>query len=415
MSQTQHATKDTPYTVYPGTAAQDIELDSQILKVICPDLLPHTTQGDVAPGMATSTVSLNTPSGNKTTADVTIVNHFVATWDGDPYMRHPPMVRRGEPVELFRRSNQDKWYWRATGRGRNFRTTDRMYCEISATSTNSPNPNTNPSQTADGVKNDDTTYSFYMDSVTKKIGFKTSSVNGEACRFSGEFDLASGMWSITDNPGDTAGSDSGSGDGNRIFMDTGSKSGTPVFQVNNSKGTTIKFQGEDCYIKVPKRLFVDIGERAILNSPITFLNRDTVGYVFVKARSIVVETAKDITAKIGGVLGIDVSSTKITGDLIVGRIRAISFIKGVVGSLYKSSTCAPADTAGVTVVDNAADTNYSGAGNRHAAAAEQFIQAMTETVSLFNEVKAKTGAPSDPSSLNTIANASTLSSIQGDS
>lgn len=413
MSQPQVAAKQTPYTVYPATAAADIEEDSQVLMVICPDLLPHSTAGDVVGGSVTSSINIATPSGTKSQADATFVNYLTATWEGISGHRYPPMVRRGEPIEVYKLANQDKLYWRASGRGRNYRTTDRMYVEISATATNSPNPNTNTSSTPDGEKNDDTTYSFYMDSIAKKIGFKTSMVNGETNQFSGEFDLAAGTWSITDNSSVTK-ADDGSSVGNRIYMDTGSVSGIPVFQVNIASGATLKFQKDDCYIKIPKKCFVDIGERLVYNSPLTYINNTAAGYIFVNAKNVVVSVAKDITATIGGVLGISAPNTKLSGNFIAANIRAVSFITGVVGAIYKSSICSNPSFDNVTEASNVADTNFTGSGNRHAAASEQLVSFSNLVTSLFNEVKSKVGAPADTSGLNPIATASKIDNVQGD-
>ena len=410
---TQNAVRRTPYSFHSAVAAADIEENSQVLMVICPELMPHTTNGDVAAGNMTTTTKLKTPSGTTTTADNTIVNYLTATWEGQSFCRYPPMIRRGETVEVYRLANQDKLYWRTNGRGRNFRTTDRLYMEISATATNSPNSGTNTSSTPDGEKNDDTTYSFYMDSIKKVVGFKTSMVNGEACRFAGEFDLVSGMFSISDNPDNSSSNAGESSVGNRLFMDTGAKSGTPMFQVNIGSGGTIMLKGDDGYIKIPKRFFIDVGERTVFNSPLTFINRDTSGFIFVKARSMVFDIAKDLVSNIGNVFGVNAPSSKFSGNIVAGNIRAISFIGGVVGALYKSITCSNMDSSGAVQNNNTPDADYSGSGDRHAASSEQLQQFSSLVTSLFNEVKTKVGAPADTSGLNPIATNSTITTIQG--
>ena len=331
----------TPYTVYSGIAAEDLMAGSQTLAIICPELLPGSAYGTVAAGVTTGTIKLQDRDGNAISQTINTANHIVATWEGDTNKPEPPFIRKGEPVDVLKRANQDKFTWRENGRGRSYRTTETHRTEVAAT-----NPN-NPGQ----VKDDTNTYSTYVDSVNQVIGFKSSKANGEACGMSAHFDLKKGTWYVTDDAKEP---------GNRVFMDTGSVSGTPVFQVNLETGLALKLEGDHAFLKIPKSFQIDCGERFIINSPLMVFNLNKTGYFFINAASVAINTASDFVVSAGTVIGLNALSTKISGVLVAGGARIANAIKGAFGSTYSPSTISNPTKDSAVASTNSADTSTSG-------------------------------------------------------
>jgi hypothetical protein len=264
---------------------------------------------------------------------------LVATWEGDSNHRSPPLVRKGEPVEIFKRNNQDKYYWRPSGRGRDFRSTDRVSIEISARDPKKP-----------GVEIDDTnTYSAYLDSENKRVGFKTSKANGEVAAFSMEVDLKAGTLYITDDTKEP---------GNRIFLDTGVESGKSIFQVNLSTGSTFKLEDKDAFIKIPGMLQIDAGDRIVMNSPLTVFNISKKGVIIFNAAHIAFHAVKDFVVACG-IIGLN-GATKIGGVLAASRAKIGEAVKAPVSGEYKPADIDRPEETPVKVPSNSADANMAG-------------------------------------------------------
>lgn len=331
-----HATttsRTDPHITHKGFAAEDLEKKSVVLKVICPELIPNSATGTMAAGITNGSVGgLTDRDGKKLQTPYTTANHIVATWCGESNMRYPPMVRAGEPVEVFKTAGQDKYEWRTSGKGREFRTTDRIHFEIGATDP------TKPGQ----PKNDTNTYSAYLDSDQKKVGMKTSKANGEAAAFSMEADLDAGTFHISDD---------GTSPSNRIFLDTGSKSGTPVFQVNLSSGVVLKMEGGNIFIKTPKMLQIDAGERIVINSPLTVFNLQKTGAIILNAASLAFNSAKE-TVVTAAIMGINAASTKLSGIILAtgGRIPGLG--NGPVSGSYRGVSVSDPTSSSVSTPSN---------------------------------------------------------------
>ncbi len=329
------------YNVSRGIAAEDLAADSIILKIISPTYTPGALKGDVGASITNLNLSLKDRDGNSIITDSTTSNHIVATWEGSSNMKTPPLIRKGEPVEFFKLADQDKYYWRATGRGSVFRKTDRIHVEVSATNPDSP-----------GEENNDTnTYSAYLDSDRKKVGFKTSKKNGEAVGVAAEFDLNNGTFVLTDDSGDT---------NNRIFMDSGKVSGVPVIQMNLNNGSMIKLEGENLIIKVKGKILISSSERIILDAPILLMNIKKAGAFIVNAASIALNATGDIVQSASGVIGLNSVGTKVSGFLAAGATRLESLTKGSAGSSYSPSEISDPVMGGVSSSSNSPDTTPGG-------------------------------------------------------
>lgn len=338
MSSTTARTTSRIY--HEATAAEDLKPDQIALAVICPDLLPTSVSGTLGAGISNSVTKLSDRDGSPITVPVTSSNHIVATWEGASNSRYAPLVRKGESVEIYQVANQDKWYWRPDGRGRNYRTTDRQYMEVPAMDPSKPG----------GEKDDSNSYSAWIDSDGKTFGVRTSMANGEATAFSIMGNTEDGTFHISDSSEDP---------GNRVYMDTGVKSGTPVFQVNLSTGLTFKMEGEDIYISVPKRMVVTCGDRLIFNAPLTILNTQKVGAIIINAASIALNGAKE-TIITGAVAGFNTASTKISGVLAAGSARIATLVKGALGGDYSAASVDRALDTPPRTPSNSPDTGMSG-------------------------------------------------------
>lgn len=324
---------------YEGVAAEDLKDDSTVLKVNCPELLPQTTNGNIGAGITTGSVNLKNRDGVTINTPIVTANHIVATWGGSSNSRYPPMVRKGEPVVLYKHANQDKYFWKSTGRGRDFRTTDRVQIEVAATDPTKPGTE----------KTDENTYSVYMDSDRKKVGMKTSQSNGEVTAFSMEADLENGTFHLSDNTKEP---------NNRIFLDTGAKSGVPVIQLNLSSGAVLKMQGDDVFIKVPKKLFIDVGERFVINSPLTVFNLNTVGVVLINAANVSIKATKSFIVD-AATIGLN-GATKVGSVLVAASARINSLVKGSAGSNYTGVTIKRPEETSPVEPSNSPDTSMSG-------------------------------------------------------
>lgn len=326
---------------YNGYAAEDIEPNSVVLKVTCPELLPGSGYGTVAAGITEGVSKLTDRDGNPLSTTFISANHIVATWEGASNSRYPPRIKKGEPVKLFRQADQDKFEWSAKGKGRDYRTTDRVVMEVSAVrqeDINKPRDDTN-------------TYSVTLDSDAQKVSMRTSKANGEAAAFSMEADLKLGTFVITDDSEEPS---------NRIFLDTGAMSGKPVIHFNLNTGTTIKLEDDDIFVKLAGKFVVDAQDRIIFNSPLTIFNLNQKGHMFINVLSLKINSARDIVLSAASVIGLNAVGVKVTGILKTATAVIGNAIKGAVSDSYKGSSIKRPEDSPVTDGNDSPDTNTVG-------------------------------------------------------
>lgn len=328
------------YKFEQGIAVEDLADDSIILKIASPHMTPGAFKGTLGSGITELNIFLKDRDGNPIQTTATTANHIVASWEGGSNVKYPPLVRKGEPVEYYKVGDQDKYYWRATGRGKVFRKTDRVYIEV---------PATDPSKDTSEEKDETNTYSAYLDSDQKRVGFKTSKKNGEVVAMVMEADLEKGTLIISDDSG---------GPNNRIFLDTGKVSGTPVIQFNLNNGSMVKMEGEDLIMKVKGRIAIKSEDRIILDAPLVLLNIQKVGSVVINAASVYLNAAADIISSAGGVLGLNAAATKVSGFFAAGAARLESLTKGPSGSEYSGGgVSGDGITGDVSSSTNSSDTS----------------------------------------------------------
>lgn len=364
MAEAERLNHGNSYTVYPAIVARDIERDSPLVYFICPELMPHSLTGDLAPGKQAATVSTLGRNGQTINTQITSANYLEATWEGQDFVRYPPMVRKGEQIEVYRRANQDKWTWRSTAFGRMTRTTDRLCFEVSASGTNT-----------EASKTDNATYSVEFNSIDQTIDIRTSNANGEATPFRFGADLKKGIWFATDNQDINEDETS-----NRVFMDTGVVSGNPTYQINLNTGIMLRFLKKDMELKIPGKALINISDRCIVGSPLFIVNPDTAGAVIGNFTSIGLKIATDFVADIGNVFGINAKSAKFAGPVIASGFRGAQFMYGLVNATYKAMTVSNANVGSPISPSNSADTDTSGNGDKALIAASAVVAAFKQVV-----------------------------------
>lgn len=397
MSGGERLTHSSPYSVYQGVAAADIELDSMLLYVICPELMPHTTTSDLAPGKTTGTITTTGRSGAPINTKITTANHLEATWDGADFMRYPPMIRKGEPVEVFQRLDQDKLSWRSSPYGRMSRKTDRLCFEVSATGEN-----------MDAAKTDSGSYSVELNSINQTLSVRTSTANGEATGFRLGVDMKKGTWFATDNQDENVADTA-----NRVFMDTGAVSKTPTYQINLNSGIAVRMVKKDMHVTIPGKLFINIADRMVLNVPLMVLNPEKPGNIIANVIGLSIKATKDVVLTASGVLGVNVASSKFSGIVVANGFRGLNFVTGAVGSLFNGVSIGNVPQGTPVDGKNSPDTDVSGSGDKTSISSDSMIDAMGKIASAFDQVKSKIGVPGDMSSLITTAKNGILNSLKG--
>lgn len=334
--------KGSPYTVWDAVAADDVDPKSTILKVISPTFTPFSVSGTLDAGITKSTVELTDKDGNSVSANVSTANHIVATWGGKSGHAEPPLIAKGEPVELYRYNGQDKFYWRETGLGSAYRKTDRVSLRLAATDP------TKPAQ----ERTDDNSWRLYANTDSKIFGIETSKVNGEVCRMAIKGDMSKGTLYITDDSDND-------GNKNCLVFDTGAVSGTPSVHIGLTTGVTFRMEGKNLMIEVPETMIVKTGKSLIFNSPLTMFNTSTTGVFIVNALNASIKTAGSFVVTAGSVIGLNSIATKVAGVLVAGATRLASLARGGAGSSYTGVSSSDPVNGTVTNPTNSADTDTS--------------------------------------------------------
>jgi len=301
-----------PYSVFEGYAAEDLGDSTTIIKFVSEDILPSSINGDIAAGVTDSVINLKDHAGNPITKKISTSNHLPATWMGGSNRHSPPLIRKGEPLEIIQYHGQDKYFWRETGMGGTYRTTDRIYLELSSTDPKKP-----------GVVSDDTNrWILYADTDKKKFGIRTSIANGEVGKFHIEGDLTAGTFTLTDGEGD---------DSNNVVFDTGADSGVPIFSVSLGEKASFQMTNQDLMINIPRKFIVKSGERVLFDSPLTVFNESRKGSIIFNALNMALNATSSLVIT-SSVFSAIVSATKLMGTTVLDKLRVSKFGKGPVGS-----------------------------------------------------------------------------------
>lgn len=359
-----------------GYAVEDKVYGSDQLKVLPLSHAPASFTGAFGPGQTESTATTTDASGKSTSSKVTTTNYITATYFSTTNEPTPPMVKKGEQIELFTIDDSDKFYWLPYGRDRNIRGLDVKRFEVSALD-NTVKGNANVEKT------DDNTYFIEFDAVKGQVLISTSKVNKEPVRFRIQIDTKNGKLTMSDDVADGP---------NQISID----SVNHVITAQNTEGCSLTLNRNDVFFKAIRNLNIDVGEQTILNTPLFVLNPSGELTDHSKSASIVINgklfalnaaNSAVITSPAVGVTG----SLKVSGNTALSTVRYESANYGAFGSPYNAVTINIQQrlSSGTT---NSPDTN-TGSGSRHAAAQEVLTQAAEQIDQAFAKVTSNIGVP----------------------
>lgn len=352
--------------VYHGRALADLQPNSLMLEVFSAELTPGAASGTFAPGVTTSTVTIQNEQGGTESTQEKVANHIVAEWFGESNRSFPPSVVQGEQVLLYQIGNTDKFYWKALGRDKELRTTEVMRWEISATSNRN------------STKSDTNTYFVELDSKNQHFLIKTSATNGELFAYAFKIDCKNGQMVFTDNSGtdDTTGNTPA----NSFFLD----STKHIIQMTNSDGSVISIHDKDILVQATRDMIMSAHRQILFDSPNITFNRTQTGAIVMNAGYFSGNIVND-TVWTGARYGID-ATTKISGPVSLGATCAVSLAISEFGDMYSPTTINLDDGTATDADNTEIVVDASGTGNRHVAAWEQVNAAFGYTVSALKSL-----------------------------
>lgn len=357
---------------WKGYAAKDLEEDSESLEVIVPSLLPGTVTGDFGSAKAQMSSQTKDLKGNVTTVQSEVKNHIHATWKGNSNSPYPPRVVAGEPVIITREGGTDDWLWEETGRGRDYRKTDRFRMEVAATDEKSFNT----------TKDDNNTYSVEADSDRGFVRLKTSKQRGEPYSYTVGIDTKNGRIELTD--------DADAKTPNRIVIDSCFADG-PTVHMNNVNGTTIKLVGDDIFFFAPRDIVMRAKRQIVYDAPTTTFNPHT-------EDAAIVVNAKGMTLNISDNCVIKSASVGISGPVILDNVlisaegvRAPQIVNGA-GDTFPSPTTTDVDAGSNSIPASSPNTDVSGGDDRSLVAYPEFMDALSSITGFFGAAKVHPGS-----------------------
>lgn len=132
-------------------------------------------------------------SGSSYNAGITTGNAITATWLAWSATNRltAPDVRRGELVMIYQFGDQNKYWWSTVKDDNHFRRLETVIYGISATAKE------------DVALDKDNMYWFELSSHKKVMHFHTSKANGEPFAYDIQLDMGNGVFTITDDIGNT--------------------------------------------------------------------------------------------------------------------------------------------------------------------------------------------------------------------
>lgn len=382
--------QESRWIYYEGISLTDLEADEKpVIDVLIPSLSPGALDGALDSGKITRVTSFFDHNGSPQQSETTTANHVKATWYGESNNPYPPLVKKNEQVKVRQYGNSDQYYWESYGRDSRLRTLDRKRIEISAT------PHTGQRNT------DNNTYFVEMDSVTGHIRIRTNKENGEPFAYIINIDTKKGQMTLSDDK------EGGSGF-NKIFIDSNHN----IVHMSNNDGVTYHAEGKNLDIEAPDSARIKAGKQIYFESPMYTFNRNS------SNSSVMVYNIRNITyngtSSVSNfdTVGYNASGVKINSPLVAGGIRSPSYANGPVGESYNGSTT-DVKSVSSNIISNSPDTDVSGLGDRHSAAAENVIAAFQATAEAIKEVASAVPTNADTSKIISNATASIMMNLKG--
>lgn len=171
-----------------GRAAENIDGTKRELEIIPLEEVGYL-DGEINTGRSEMTAEGVDSEGNVFSAKIETSNVIVAEWFPFGTNRlHPPNIRRGERVLLWQYADTDKYYWTSTGFDESVRRLETVVFRVS-----------NSIDEADKQINPDNSYWAEMSTQHQHITLSTSKNNGEAFKYTFQFDTKNSRVTICDD------------------------------------------------------------------------------------------------------------------------------------------------------------------------------------------------------------------------
>lgn len=232
-----------------GFAANNVELDSNILEVYCPELTGFA-DGEINSDTKELTTQGMDDKGKNYTVKIVTANTVKAKWKPNGTNRiTSPDVRRGERVEVWQYADADMYYWSTTGEDDNLRRLETVTHVFS---------NTKDENTKELTK--ENSYAMTVSTHQKKVEFSTSKSDGEPFNHTLQLDTKIGLFTYKDDIGNIiqVNSDANqifieNADGSKVVMDGGKISVTAPASIDLN-APTVTINGENFISNAHTRL-----------------------------------------------------------------------------------------------------------------------------------------------------------------
>lgn len=224
-----------------GTVVENPPIGEVMVNVLIQET-SSMRDGELTTNPVEVTNTTSDSAGNKTSTVLLADTGVPAKWlSTNGNRKHPPNVRRGEVVEVYRKGDTGQYYWRETGINSNLRKLETVIFGISGT----------PNEGDDG---DDPENMYWLEwsSHSKRLMFTNSQKNGEPYKYVAGFNFEDGEFSVEDDVGNSLALISAL---SQLFL-------------KNNKGSSIELKGKNINVVSPdmvhaksKNINVECGER----------------------------------------------------------------------------------------------------------------------------------------------------------
>lgn len=223
-----------------GIVAADRKAGSKFIEVYPFEKIPFF-EGEISDAITPTSVSAEGPGGHRYTVNLDRSMTIKAGWQGSTNRRTPPDVKYGEQVKIWTTGNSEEYFWESMGRDDRIRRTETIVYSFAASSAGDDE---------DIDITDDNHYSLTVDTLGQHLTLRTSSDNGELCRYTIQINTKEGHMTGMDD------------EGNIIQLDTKNTKITLL----NKDGTFLTLNKEDIKAFAPNNIEVTADNDIIAKS-----------------------------------------------------------------------------------------------------------------------------------------------------
>lgn len=255
-----------PYSY--GYAAHNLAADSSEL-----DVIPMEKRLFLSGELTDDTEKLShkgvDSQGNPYEVEVNVSVAIKARWmKFGSTLKHPPFIRRGERVMIYRIADSDRYYWESLGLDDHLRRGDTYTIMLSNLFTEGE------------VSELDETNSYVIQASTHtgQITIQTNKKNGERYSYSVQLDTKDGYFVVEDDAD------------NQFLLD----SANTIVSLKNADGGLLSLNKKDMRISVPENLQIDAKTMSVLVETLRIVSKDvdiTTGTFITKAATIALQAS----------------------------------------------------------------------------------------------------------------------------